>query len=241
MSEREDFLARWSRRKRQAGAQVEGAPAASSGENVPERAANADKVPGTKKPLTDLGEPPFDPKIFDPATLPPIESITAETDIRSFLAPGVPADLTRAALRRAWAADPQIRDFVGLADYAWDFHAPDAMAGFGPLEMTDELRRDVIGMLTRGQPAEAAADNSAVPPQQKTEQPPQRVSLDEAIEPAECQSPPETVGKDRDEAPDHAYPTLPSKEDIALQNRSPRQTASQSIVRRGHGRALPKS
>ena len=37
-------------------------------------------------------------------------SITAATDIRAFLAPGVPAELTRAALRRAWTADPAIRD-----------------------------------------------------------------------------------------------------------------------------------
>ena len=73
--------------------------------------------------------------------MPPIESIAADTDIRCFLAPGVPPELTRAALRRAWATDPKIRDFVGLADYDWDFNAPGSMAGFGSLEMTDELRR----------------------------------------------------------------------------------------------------
>src|SRR6202040_2459051 len=78
---------------------------------------------------------------FDPLSVPSIESITADTDIRGFLAPGVPPELTRAALRRAWAADPKIRDFVGLADYDWDFNAPGSMAGFGSLEMTDELRR----------------------------------------------------------------------------------------------------
>jgi hypothetical protein len=78
--------------------------------------------------------------LFDPASLPPIESISAETDIRAFLAPGVPPELARAALRRAWAADPKIRDFVGLADYDWDFNAPGSMAGFGPLEMTEGLR-----------------------------------------------------------------------------------------------------
>ena len=50
--------------------------------------------------------------------LPATESITADTDIRAFLAPGIPAHLTRAALRRAWAADPAIRDFVGLAENA---------------------------------------------------------------------------------------------------------------------------
>ena len=33
----------------------------------------------------------------------------APSDIRAYLAPGVPAELTRAALRRAWLADPTIR------------------------------------------------------------------------------------------------------------------------------------
>jgi hypothetical protein len=235
MSEREDFLARWSRRKIQAGEQVEDVPAA-SGSNIPKRAANADNAPDTEKPLPESHEP-----LFDPASLPSIESITAETDIRSFLMPGVPADLTRAALRRAWASDPQIRDFVGLADYAWDFHAPDAMAGFGPLEMTDELRREVIGMLTRGQSVTTPADKSADAPQEKTEQPPQRVAFDEAVQPAESKSPSEADRKDQDKTPDHPHPTLRSKEDIALQNQPARQAVSQSIVHRGHGRALPKS
>jgi len=43
----------------------------------------------------------------------------------------------RAALRRVWTTDVKIRDFVGLADYDWDFNAAGSMAGFGPLESTD--------------------------------------------------------------------------------------------------------
>src|SRR5262249_35218829 len=78
---------------------------------------------------------------FDPANLPPIQSITAETDIRGFLGAGVPSELTRAALRRAWASDPAIRNFVGLADYDWDFNAADSIAGFGPLRMTDDAAK----------------------------------------------------------------------------------------------------
>ena len=66
--------------------------------------------------------------------LPPIESITAATDIRAFLAPGVPEELTRAALRRVWVTDPTIRDFVGLAENQWDFTNPDGVPGFGSLE-----------------------------------------------------------------------------------------------------------
>jgi uncharacterized protein DUF3306 len=110
MSERESFLSRWSRLKRESG--TAGAPS-------PDTAA----LPA-----------------FDPARLPPIESIVAESDVRPFLAAGVPPELTRAALRSAWAADPAIRDFVGIAESQWDFNQADAIPGFGPLAI-EEYRR----------------------------------------------------------------------------------------------------
>ena len=82
-----------------------------------------------------------------------------EADVTAFLREGVPAELTRAALRRVWTADPAIRDFVGLAENAWDFTDPNAMPGFGPLEDTDEVRRmiaRVVGEIGKAaQPKEA--------------------------------------------------------------------------------------
>jgi hypothetical protein len=79
------------------------------------------------------GLPPPTESPLGAANLPPIESIGAASDIRPFLAPGVPADLTRAALRRAWSTDPAIRDFIGLSENSWDFNAPDGVPGFGSL------------------------------------------------------------------------------------------------------------
>jgi hypothetical protein len=76
---------------------------------------------------------------FDPASLPSIETITVDTDIRGFLQSRVPAALTRAALRQAWASDPAIRDFVGIAENQWDFNDPTAMPGFGPMLETDNI------------------------------------------------------------------------------------------------------
>lgn len=70
---------------------------------------------------------------FDPASLPSLEQIAADTDIGAFLQSGVPAELTRAALRRAWASDPAIRDFIGIAENQWDFNDPDGIPGFGLL------------------------------------------------------------------------------------------------------------
>src|SRR5437588_1819752 len=142
MNDPENFIARWSRRKRNAADDAKPAvarpPAATSTESAEQPREKSDPAPVVSGP-SEAG--------FDLTKLPSVDTITADTDIRAFLAPGVPAELTRAALRRAWAADPKIRDFVGLADYDWDFNAPGAMTGFGSLEMTDELRQQIARMV----------------------------------------------------------------------------------------------
>jgi hypothetical protein len=140
MSNREDFLSRWSRRKREA-AESANEPKQSDGE-ARAKSGDAHISRSTAAGRTE--------SVFDLATLPSIESITAETDIRSFLAQSVPAALTRAALRRVWTTDLKIRDFVGLADYAWDFNAPGSMAGFGSLASPDTLCRQMADLVGRG-------------------------------------------------------------------------------------------
>ena len=86
------FLSRWSRRKRAAVT-----PAPDPAAEAPAAAAPPAVAPEPAEP-------------FDPASLPPIESLTAESDITAFLRPQVPASLRTAALRRAWTLDPAIRD-----------------------------------------------------------------------------------------------------------------------------------
>jgi hypothetical protein len=76
---------------------------------------------------------------FDPANLPSIEMITVDTDVREFLQGRVPVALMRAALRQAWASDPAIRDFIGIAENQWDFNDPTAMPGFGPMREADNV------------------------------------------------------------------------------------------------------
>ena len=83
-----------------------------------------------------IAKPVQSPLIKSPTgatNLPPIGSIGAGSDIRPFLPPGVPAHLTRAALRRAWSTDPAIRDFIGLSENSWDFNAQDGVPGFSSL------------------------------------------------------------------------------------------------------------
>ena len=154
-SEGEGFLARWSRRKR-------GADTAARRPPAPKLAA---APPDSER--SDLG-PAAAPPAVDPAMLPPVETIAADSDITAFLAPGVPAELTRAALRRAWASDPAIRDFIGLSENAWDFTAADGIPGFGPLSAEDARR--LFEQLT-GE-AKSAADEDPTP-QPAADAPPQ--------------------------------------------------------------------
>jgi hypothetical protein len=104
---------------------------------------------------------------FDPTSLPTIESIVADSDIRQFLQAQVPEELTRAALRSAWIADPAIRDFVGIAENQWDFNDHAAMAGFGPLDATSYLVAQALGRLNpsgQGTPESSAQIEEAVLP-----------------------------------------------------------------------------
>jgi hypothetical protein len=133
MSEPENFLERWSRRKREAAEDSAPAPQTESPGTRAEQKTDA-IAPVSGEPNIAADKP------FDISSLPSIDSITAETDVRAFLQAGVPPDLTRAALRRAWAADPQIRDFVGLVENGWDFNDPNAMHGFGPIEPSEVAR-----------------------------------------------------------------------------------------------------
>ena len=143
MSEPEGFLSRWTRLKREAGETPEAArdePSDTASPDAP-RTTPADDgaAPAVTAPATATD--------IDLSALPSIDSITAATDIRGFLAPGVPAELTRAALRRAWVVDPKIRDFIGIAENQWDFTAADAMPGFGPLGPLDDVRRKVARVM----------------------------------------------------------------------------------------------
>ena len=133
-----NLLRRWSQRKRVAQGHTD--DCATSLEDEPHGAkANKDSRNVSLTKCT--------PPAFDPATLPPIESITAASDVRAFFAPGVPAELTRAALRRVWVTDPTIRDFVGIAENQWDFTAPDGVPGFGSLPFTPELGNMVAALI----------------------------------------------------------------------------------------------
>jgi hypothetical protein len=153
MTEPEGFLSRWSRRKRDSAEVGETPPETHRADDAGRSAAADDSGKGDTEDTSVL-------EGVDLSKLPPIESITAATDIRAFLAPGVPLELARAALRRAWVVDPNIRTFIGIAENQWDFTAPDSIPGFGPLTALDNVRSlvaDVFGETP--QTEEAVPDN----------------------------------------------------------------------------------
>jgi hypothetical protein len=262
MSEPENFLSRWSRRKLEA--EHEHDPSARSPDpqsparpresgdpelhqETAERSVLDSRLRGNER-TTHSAEDAAGNKEpeFDITTLPSLESITAETDIRVFLQKGVPAHLTRAALRRAWAADPVIRDFIEMAENQWDFVTGSDLPGFGPLNATpDEVRRMVANAfgelhksaepepaeVERANPAETPADTSSLAAENLTGSPGQ-----EGI-----------AASEKDQSLPDGPPARPAEDvvqrnevDIAMQQSNRDEEYKPLPTRRPHGRALPQ-
>jgi uncharacterized protein DUF3306 len=238
MSDQENFIARWSRRKREATEDAETAKSAGlpGGPEVTE-AGKGGRHESDPAPVEGVPQPS---EIgFDLTKLPSIETITVGTDIRAFLAPGVPAELTRAALRRAWRSDPNIRDFVGLSENSWDFNAPDTIAGFGQLEITDELKAQVMRMLGGGAAESPQAPNS---PQLSSTQSQGRIESAEIPDARSRQGVEVPGAAESTQKPLHAAEGLPhsSEPPVAPHNNLENSDKAQLIARRPHGGALPR-
>jgi hypothetical protein len=174
----ENFVSRWARLKRTADVQRRTEPAGDPLLLPAADTSSAGAEAAIAQPRIDAVDEPF-----DPASLPSIETITVNTDIRGFLHSRLPAELTRAALRQAWASDPAIRDFIGIAENQWDFNDPDSIPGFGPLLESDNVpgllaqalgqRDKLVGMISE-MPAEqslpAETCDEPIAPDDKSQQ-----------------------------------------------------------------------
>jgi hypothetical protein len=169
---------------------------------------------------------------FDPASLPPIESISAGTDIRAFLRPGVPAALKGAALRRAWTADPTIRDFIGLSENSWDFNAPDSIPGFGT-QVTEAARRAVFDWMSGSAPADATADTPEIAAAHK---PPKSETAIQAHEQpgAEMRSEPVPAAEQQTDASESERQTEAEEENMI------EEVNNITMKKQSHGGALPR-
>lgn len=251
MTDRENpsggFLERWSRRKLEAERQTPDRAREDVTARAPEpKVENKAQVSTGEAPATrsDKAPAPSDTKpAFDITSLPSLESITAATDVRAFLAPGVPAELTRAALRRAWTADPAIRDFKGLAENDWDFTDPKAMAGFSDLPADYDVKKVIAQIFGEkdkaADPADAAEPDRAVASVQPSGQPKEIAAAEESQPPA-LDGPGAAEPAEREQVASVEVDLVHRNNNTATHNSSSTDAQEETKTRRPHGRALPQ-
>ena len=166
-----DFLSRWSRRKLAAKAgRAEPEPAA-----LPATAGNP-VVPPAVEPASSLatqeGAPP---------PLPPVESLTPESDFSPFMQPQVDGSLRRAALKTLFQ-DPRFNVMDGLDVYIDDYSKPDPLPE-GWLEKMNQ-----VAHLGHHQPppdpvegAEAPVVAAAEPVEPVVETPPEPTTAQDSV------------------------------------------------------------
>ena len=138
-------LKRWSQRKRDAarGVATDPVPAAATG------------VPAATDVVESNAAPPV-----EAVPLPPVESLTFESDFSAFMQPKVAEDMKRAALRKLFS-DPSFNVMDGLDIYVGDYTQADPM----PAGMLEKLSA-AYAMLepvepARNEPADGAVSESA--------------------------------------------------------------------------------
>ncbi len=143
------FLSRWSQRKQEA--------------KQPDRDA---PVPDADAPSAPVAESEAEPE-FDLSSLPKLEDLTETTDITAFLRKGVPESLRNAALRKSWALDPAIRNYVNPAlDYAYDWNTPGGVPGSSEIGAGMDVARlvsQIMGGESVTEPTVSAADPAGAP------------------------------------------------------------------------------
>lgn len=156
----ESFLARWSRLKRT------GEPAAPGKGGGAAPVALARATPASE-PVSAAGTAPPAPVEGDKRPrpredaalikdLPPVESLTKDSDYTAFLKDGVPEDLKQKALKRLWSADPQFDVVDAFTEYGADYTQMD------PIDpLTQTIYRVGIGFLTPQELAEQKGETPA--------------------------------------------------------------------------------
>ena len=218
------FLSRWSQRKQEA--------------KQPDRDA---PVADADVPSGPIAESKAGPE-FDLSSLPKLEDLTATTDITAFLRKGVPEHLRNAALRKSWALDPAIRNYVNPAmEYAYDWNTPGGVPGNGEIGAGMDIARLVSQIMGGGE--------SVVEPAVSTDDPKNRPASDPALFPDNAMPKPEPnlpvepvrLGNETDAVAQKPANVEDGARIEAEQAKSPEErhvAAPQQTVRR-HGSAKP--
>ena len=137
------FLGRWARRKKEVQRQdiaqtdlilsLSKDTSADTETSPPSlRQAQGESLERTSAPVEEL-------------PLPSLDSIVPGSDLTAFFQKHVPEALRTAALRKLWVTDPEIKNFIEMADYQWDFNNPDSIPGWS----SSVEGVDVKGMLEK--------------------------------------------------------------------------------------------
>ena len=148
-----DFLSRWSRRKHaaRAGRTEPGPPR----EVIPPAPGSVSGVPAA------AATPAVEDRPDEPPPLPPVESLTPESDFTAFMRPEVDGDVRRKALKTLFQ-DPRYNVMDGLDVYIDDYSKPDPL----PAGWLEKLEQVAFLGVVEPKPAPAPAPEAqAEPPQ----------------------------------------------------------------------------
>lgn len=194
---KDGWLGRWSRRKTEVGkaarastgakARPEPSPLPASPRETREMAAEAapaappaaagrsDKMSGeTEAGARHASGPEANDET---AKLPPIETLSYDSDFKPYLASGVPEGLRREALRKLWRSDPVLANLDGLNDYDEDY----SLVGKLP-EVVGTLFQAGRGMVAPSEESEGAVATRAAAPGDGTRSAPEAESPESASE-----------------------------------------------------------
>ena len=184
----ETFLGRWSRRKR----------AATPGTVVPEAQAVPTQgvAPSPGAPSADAVAP------AEPDPLPPVESLTPESDFAPFMRPRVDEDVKRQALKTLFS-DPRFNVMDGLDVYIDDYSKPDPLPE-GWLEKLNMVAR--LGEYREPEPAEGEGVADASPPPQQSSIASEKIEGEQALDLPAQSAPVDTSGTQPDAQPVKKFP-----------------------------------
>jgi Protein of unknown function (DUF3306) len=213
------FLSRWSRLKQ---------------ETKREDATPAPQPEAAVPPAADIDAGREQPPLDEELPLPSLDDITPGADVTAFFGKHVPEALRTAALRKLWITDPDIKDFIEMADYQWDFTNPDSIPGWSSkLEGVDvkALVDRIFGEIPAAVDREKAAADSPD-------------TLSEPVEPLAPEDE-NTLGENTETAdiPDSSSanrlmrPAV-AADDVAMQ-KNPSDSGVYALQKRRHGGALP--
>jgi hypothetical protein len=204
----ESFLSRWSRRKSAseagaAGPTADAVPAQAGTQSDEARVAGptADPVPAQAGTQSDASTSPAavsaSSQSVEPASprpLPPVESLTPESDFAAFMRPGVDPSLKRQAFKKL-IEDPRYNVMDGLDVYIDDYSKADPLPE-GWLEKMNQVR--YLGIFKedaeKGDAATGSPELAQAP--QGAEQLAEPEALPEAMQDAPVSFPPRLVPAD---------------------------------------------